>query len=121
MQIIQFIQSRIYTIREEKIMLSRDIGLLYNIETEVFNHTIKINIKRFPKSCVFRLTKKEKEGLSFTIGTMQINRSSLEDQARAAVYAFTGQGIAVLSGIFDNARAVKVNIAIMQALKENKR
>ena len=60
MQIIQFIQSRIYIIREEKIMLGSDIALLYNIETEAFNHIIKINTKRFPKNRVFRLTKKER-------------------------------------------------------------
>jgi hypothetical protein len=116
MQIIQFIQSRVYTIREERVILGRDIALLYNIETELFNHTIKINIKRFPKKSVFRLTKKERKD----IGAMQISGSSQEDQAEAAVYAFTGQGIAALNGMFDSARAVKINIAIMQAFKENK-
>jgi hypothetical protein len=121
MQITQFIQSRICIIREEKVMLGSDIALLYNIEKEAFNHIIKINIKRFPKKSVFRLTKKERKGISPTIGAMQINRSFRADQAEAAVYAFSGQGIAALSGIFDKARAVKVNIAIMQALKENKR
>ena len=120
MQIIQFIQSRMYMIREEKVMLGSDIAMLYNIETGAFNHIIKINIKRFPKNRVFRLTKKEREGLSSIIGILQMNRSSRADQTETVVYAFTGQGIAALSGIFDNARAVKVNIAIMQVLKENK-
>lgn len=120
MQITQFIQSRICIIREEKVMIGSDIALLYNIETEAFNHIIKINIKRFPKNRVFRLTKKERTGLSSAIGTVHVNRSSQEDKVKAVAYAFTEQGIAALSGIFDKARAVKVNIAIMQALKENK-
>ena len=51
---------------------------------------------------------------------MRVNRSSQEDKVKAVAYAFTEQGIAALSGIFDNARAVKINIAIMQTLKENK-
>ena len=93
--------------------------MLYNVETEAFNHTIKINIKRFPRNCVFRLTKKERESLNSTIGATQINRSSREGQAEAAVYALTGQGIAALNGIFDSERAVKINIAIMQVCKES--
>lgn len=65
-----------YTIRGEKVMLGRDIALLYNIGTEAFNHTIKINIKRFPKNCVFRLTK----------GTALL--SGISNNARAYLYHF---------------------------------
>ncbi|MBX3252878.1 MAG: ORF6N domain-containing protein [Chitinophagaceae bacterium] len=115
MKVTEFIQTRIYTIREKRVMLDSDIALLYNVEAEIFNRTIKINIRRFPRNCMLRLTKKERK----EIPSIQANQPLPSDQPQTAAYAFTSDGIAMLSGIFDSARVVKVNIAIMQVFTES--
>jgi len=59
MQVIQSIQNRIYEIRNERVMLDYDLAALYEVETKVFNQTVKRNIKRFPEDFMFQLTRQE--------------------------------------------------------------
>lgn len=128
MQIIQSIQNRIYEIRGERVMLDRDLAALYEIETKVLNLAVKRNIKRFPKDFMFQLTKEEFDSLRFQIETLN-DRNSLGSQnvtlktgrgqhSKYLPYAFTEQGVAMLSGILNSDKAINMNIAIMRAFVE---
>lgn len=129
MQIIRSIQNRIYEIRGERVMLDRDLAALYETETKVFNQAVKRNINRFPEDFRFQLTKEEYDGLRFQIETLE-NSHSLRSQfvtsnsrggIRYLPYAFTEQGVAMLSGVLDSDKAVNMNIAIMRAFVEIRR
>jgi len=128
MQIIQSIQNRIYEIRGERVMLDRDLAALYEVETRVFNQAVKRNSKRFPKDFMFRLIKAEWEDLRFQIETSEKSMSSQfvmtypdKRPLSALPYAFTEQGVAMLSGILNSDRAINMNIAIMRAFVEVRR
>ena len=69
MQIIRSIQSRIYEIRGERVMIDRDLATLYEIETKALNLAVKRNISRFPKDFMFQLSKEEAEALRFQFDT----------------------------------------------------
>ena len=128
MQIIQTIQNRIYEIRGERVMLDRDLAALYETETKFLNLSVKRNIKRFPKDFMFQLTKEEFEGLRLQIETLEKSDNPLRLQietskkgrggARYLPYAFTEQGVAMLSGILNSDKAINMNIAIMRAFVE---
>lgn len=127
MQIIRTIQNRIYEIRGERVMLDRDLAALYETETKALNLAVKRNIKRFPKDFMFQLTKEEFEDLRFQIETLEKSDSPLRLQietskgrggTRYLPYAFTEQGVAMLSGILNSDKAISMNIAIMRAFVE---
>jgi hypothetical protein len=88
-------------------MLDRDLAELYGVLTGNLNKAVKRNVKRFPDDFMFRLTKAEFDNLLFQIGT------SSWGGTRSLPYAFTGQGVAMLSGILNSDRAINVNIQIM--------
>lgn len=126
MQIIQSIQNRIYEIRGERVLLDKDLAALYEVETKALNLAVKRNIKRFPSDFMFQLTNEEFEGLRFQIETSK-NIDSLRTQiatskgrggTRYLPYAFTEQGVAMLSGILNSDKAINMNIAIMRAFVE---
>lgn len=129
MQIIQSIQNRIYQLRGERVMLDRDLAALYETETKALNLAVKRNIKRFPEDFMFQLTKEEFEALRFQIETLeneyplrlQNETSKGRGGTRYLPYAFTEQGVAMLSGILNSDRAVNMNIAIMRAFVEIRR
>ena len=129
MQIIRSIQNRIYEIRGERVMMDRDLAILYETETKALNLAVKRNIKRFPKDFMFRLTKEEFEGLRFQFETLeksnplrlQIETSKGRGGTRYLPYAFTEQGVAMLSGILNSDKAINMNIAIMRAFVEIRR
>jgi len=111
MRIIKSIQNRIYEIRGENIMLDRDLAALYEIETKAPNLAVKRNIKRFPKDFMFQLTKEEFDDLRFQIETTENdkplrlqNETSKKGRGgtRYMPYAFTEQGIAMLSGVLNS-------------------
>jgi hypothetical protein len=79
MQIIRSIQNRIYELRGERVILDRDLAVLYETETKVFNQAVKRNINRFPDDFMFQLTKAEYDGLRFQIETLE-NSDSLRSQ-----------------------------------------
>ncbi len=102
------IQNKIFLIRGQKVMLDRDLAELYQVKTGNFNKAVLRNLDRFPSDFMFRLNKKEAENLRFHFGI------SSWGGRRYLPYAFTEQGIAMLSGILNSKRAVQVNIAIMR-------
>jgi len=127
MQIIKSIESRIYTIRDERVMLDFDLASLYEVETRVLNQAVKRNIMRFPEDFMFQLTKQEFENLRLQIDNNQSMSSqfvmtySNKRPNTALPYAFTEQGIAMLSGVLKSEKAINMNIAIMRAFVDIRR
>ena len=91
-------------------MLSTDLATLYEVEPKVLNQAVKRNIERFPEDFMFQLSQEEYGNLK-----SQNVTSSWRGARRALPYAFTEQGVAMLSSVLRSPRAVKVNIAIMRA------
>ena len=108
---IQTIQSRIYEIRGQRVMLDRDLAELYQVTTGNLNKAVKRNIKRFPSDFMFQLTTEEWELLKFQIGILKNGRGQ---HTKYLPYAFTEQGLAMLSGILNSDIAINVNINIMR-------
>lgn len=118
MEIIQSIQNRIYEIRGERVMLDRDLAFLYEVETRVLNQSVKRNIKRFPEDFMFRLTNDEYDWIKSQSNNMSsqiVMTYSNKRPSSALPYAFTEQGVAMLSGIINSDKAISMNIAIMRA------
>ncbi len=122
MQVIQSIQNRIYEIRGERVMLDRDLASLYEIETKVLNQAVKRHLKRFPSDFMFQLTKDEFESIEIQSGSADSSRSQIVTlnvgrgkNLKYLPYAFTEQGVAMLSGIINSEKAISMNIAIMRA------
>jgi len=140
-QIIKSIQSRIYEIRGERIMLDFDLAFLYEVETRVLNQAVKRNIKRFPNDFMFQLKGVEFEIIRNQIDTFNQNMSSqnvMTSQSPSSQfvmmgnlpqnrtnkylpYAFTEQGVAMLSGVLNSDKAINMNITIMRAFVEIRR
>ena len=106
---LQTIQSKIYEIRGQRVMLDRDLAELYQVETRVLNQAVKRNIERFPEDFMFQLTEEE-----WQILKSQIVISSWGG-IRKLPYAFTEQGVAMLSSVLRSNTAIQVNIHIMRA------
>ncbi|MFV8334953.1 ORF6N domain-containing protein [Flavobacterium sp. RSP29] len=104
------LQSKIHDIRGQKVILDFDLAVLYEVETKVLNQAVKRNIRRFPTDFMFRLTIEEWESMRSQIVTAYQNKRN----ATATPFAFTEQGIAMLSGILNSDVAIHVNIAIMR-------
>ncbi len=131
MRIIKSIQNRIYEIMGERVLLDFDLAVLYEVPTKVLNQAVKRNIKRFPKDFMFQLTKEELEELRLQIETSETGDSSRSQivtlksgrgsNVKYLPYAFTEQGIAMLSGILNSDKAIAMNIAIMRAFVEIRR
>ncbi|MBP7809265.1 MAG: ORF6N domain-containing protein [Bacteroidia bacterium] len=102
------ILNKIYIIRNTKVMLDKDLANLYNVTTGDLNKAVKRNIKRFPEDFMFQLDNQELKNLIFQIGI------SSWGGTRHLPYAFTEQGVAMLSGILNSDRAISVNIQIMR-------
>src|SRR4030043_11814 len=107
---IEVIEQRILLIRGQRVMLSTHLAELYNVETRVLNQAVKRNIARFPQDFMFQLTEEEFSNLK-----SQIVISSWGGVRRGRPYAFTEQGVAMLSSVLRSKQAVKVNIEIMRA------
>lgn len=110
---LQLIQSKIYEVRGQKVMLDRDLAELYNVTTSNLNKAVKRNIRRFPDDFMFQLTKAEFDELKTNL--IFQNGTSNWGGTRKLPYAFTEQGLAMLSGLLNSDIAIKVNINIMRA------
>jgi phage regulator Rha-like protein len=129
MEIIKAIQNRIYEIRGERVMIDRDLAALYETETKALNLAVKRNIQRFPSDFMFQLTKEEYDSLRFQFQTLdpadslrlQNETSNSRGGNRYLPYAFTEQGVAMLSGVLRSEKAINMNIAIMRAFVEIRR
>lgn len=103
------IREAILLVRGQKVMLDRDLAMLYGVETRVLNQAVKRNRERFPDDFMFELTRDEIRNISQFV----ISSEGIKYAPRA--FVFTEQGIAMLSGVLNSPRAIKVNIAIMRA------
>ena len=109
---VERIERAILLIRGEKVMLDIDLAALYQVPTGALNRAVKRNASRFPNDFMFQLTPEEAEILKCQIG---ISSSGHGGRRRSLPYAFTEQGVAMLSSVLNSERAVAVNIGIMRA------
>ncbi len=128
---IQTIQSMIYEIRGQRVMLDFDLAEMYGVETRRLNEQVKRNIERFPEDFMFQLTKGEHEILKSQIATSNLSENqnvavsisqiatSKPKERRGGTqkrpYAFTENGVAMLSSVLRSPLAIQVNIGIMRA------
>ena len=104
------IEAKILTIRNQQVMIDRDLAELYGTETKVLNQAVKRNIERFPEDFMFALDKSEKDEL-----VTNCDRFETMKHSSVMPYAFTEQGVAMLSSVLKSPTAVEVNIQIMRA------
>lgn len=112
---IEEIRNRIYTIRGKQVMLDFDLAELYGVETSQLKRAVRRNLERFPSDFMFELNNEEFNALKMSIrcqfGTLSGNKSELP---KYAPFAFTEQGVAMLSGVLRSPTAIEVNIRIMR-------
>lgn len=106
---IEQITTKIYHIHGFKIMLDRDLAELYGVETKYLKQAVRRNIKRFPSDFMFELSKDQENSLRSQIATLKRGQHS-----KYSSFAFTEQGVAMLSSVLRSDRAIQVNIQIMR-------
>ena len=106
---------KIYVLRGQKVMLDMDLAVLYEIETKRLKEAVRRNIERFPEDFMFELNAKEYNSLRTQFATS--NRGG----SRYMPFAFTEQGVAMLSGVINSPKAIDMNIAIMRAFVETRK
>jgi len=106
---LEVIKTRIFEVRGVQVMLDFELAFLYRVDTKVLNQSVKRNLRRFPSDFMFQLTQIEWVNLKSQIVT------SSWGGLRRTPYAFTEQGLAMLSGILNSDIAIEVNISIMRA------
>lgn len=125
---VEYIARKIYMMREQKVMLDSDLAEMYGVDVKRLNEQVRRNVERFPEDFMFQLTNEEYENLRSQI--VILNEENEEDTEnlrsqnatssqwggrRYMPYAFTEQGVAMLSSVLRSERAVEVNIAIIRA------
>ena len=113
---LQLIRQKIYEVRGQKVMLDFDLAALYEVETRALKQAVRRNLERFPEDFMFELDETEVHKL-----VSQIVIPSKSYFGGALPFAFTEQGVAMLSGILKSRKAIQVNIAIMRAFVEFRR
>ncbi len=111
---LQIIQSKIHTIRDVKVMLDYDLAALYEVQTKNLNLAVKRNLNRFPEDFMFQLTKEEYQSLRLQIETLEEIEKGKGKHSKYLSYAFTEQGVAMLSSVLNSQKAIEVNISIMR-------
>ena len=106
------IAQRIFEIRGQRVMLDSDLAEMYRVSAKVLNQAVKRNAERFPEDFMFRLTQEEADSLRSQIVTLKAGRGQ---HRKYLPFAFTEQGVAMLSSVLRSTRAVQVNIAIVRA------
>lgn len=106
----EVLMSKIYFIREQKVMLDRDLAELYDVETKQLKRQVKRNIERFPEDFMFEMNAIEFENWRCQFGTSNSDKMGL----RYLPYCFTEQGVAMLSSVLGSAKAIRVNIQIIR-------
>jgi len=109
---LTIIQSKIYEIRRQKVMLDFDLAVLYGVDTRTLNQAVKRNADRFPKDFMFRLNKKEWEFLRSQIVILENGRGKF---SKYLPYVFTEHGTSMLANVLKSKRAIKMSIAIVRA------
>jgi len=113
----QEIAPLIHTIRDKQVILDTDLATLYQVETKALNRVLKRNENRFPENFCFQLTEQEEKSLRYQFGTSNVGRGG----RRYLPFAFTEQGVAMMSALLRSDIAVKVSIEIMNAFVEMRR
>jgi ORF6N domain len=117
----QIIQSRIHTLRGQSVLLDFDLAALYGVEARALNQAVKRNQRRFPDDFMFQLTAEEWETVRIVLSDNPVNSSQIvmsyakNRGIRYTPYAFTEQGVAMLSSVLHSDKAIDTNIAIMRA------
>lgn len=114
---LDHVERCIYDVRGYKVMLDRDLAILYEVMTGNLNKAVKRNIDRFPGDFMFQLSQTENDSLLFQIGITNFGRGG----RRSLPFVFTEQGVAMLSSVLNSDRAVQVNISIMRAFVNMRR
>ena len=109
--VVEMIEKKIYLIRGQKVMLDSDLAALYEVETRALIQAVKRNISRFPPDFMFQLNFQDVAALRSQSVTLKKGRG---EHRKYAPYAFTENGVAMLSSVLNSERAVQVNIAIMR-------
>lgn len=107
---IEQIENKIFSFRNQQVMLDRDLAELYQVETKVLKRAVRRNIDRFPEDFMFELTSEENESLRSQFGTLKRGEHS-----KYLPYAFTELGVSMLSSVLNSKKAIQVNIQIMRA------
>ena len=107
------ISNKIYIVRNQKVMLDRDLAELYDVETKRLKEAVKRNIERFPEDFMFEMTSEELENWRSQFATSNSD-ASLSKGLRYKPFCFTEQGVAMLSSVLASERAIKVNIQIIR-------
>lgn len=110
---LSVIENKIYEIRGQKVMLDFDLAEMYDVETKYLKRIVRRNMIRFPEDFLFQLSNEEFNSLTINL-RCQIGTSN-KGGLRYAPFAFTEQGVAMLSGLLNSPRAIQVNINIMRA------
>jgi hypothetical protein len=109
---VERVASRIYLIRNQKVMLDFDLAELYGVPTKAFNQAVSRNAARFPADFMFRLSRAEVDAMH---RSQIVTGSQKHRDPRFTPRAFTQEGVAMLSGVLRSPRAVDINVAIMRA------
>ena len=111
---LQIIQNKIFEIRGQRVMLDFHLAELYHVETRALKQAVRRNIERFPDDFMFELTKEESNQL-INIGVSQSVISPSYNFGSSTIFAFTEQGVAMLSSVLRSKIAIEINISIMRA------
>jgi hypothetical protein len=113
------IAALVHTLRGEKVLLDADLAMLYDVATGALNQAVKRNLRRFPPDFMFRLTREEADSIAVSRSQPVILKRG--QNIKYLPYAFTEQGVAMLSSVLRSSRAVEVNIAIMRTFVQLRR
>ena len=116
MEELQTIRNKIYEVRGQQVMLDFDLAALYQVETRTLKQAVRRNIERFPRDFMFELTQDEYNSLAHNIRSQfVILETGRGKYPKYAPFAFTEQGVAMLSSVLRSETAIRVNIAVMRA------
>lgn len=118
---IERIQHAILLLRDQKVLIDTDLAELYGVETRALVQAVRRNAERFPEDFMFQLNGEEWEALRALRSQTVISKPGGRGGRRYAPYAFTEQGVAMLSSVLRSPRAIEVNIAIMRAFVQLRR
>ncbi len=107
---VEILQERIFTIRNKRVMIDRDLAELYGVETKKLNQAVKRNIKRFPEDFMFQLTDEEQSELVTNCDHLKILKFSYQN-----AYAFTEHGVTMLASVLNSEKAIEINVQVVRA------
>ena len=110
--LLEIIQTKIHEIRGQKVMLDFDLAELYGVETRILNQAVKRNIDRFPSDFMIQISREEYNSLRSQIVTLEPGRGKY---SKYLPFAFTEQGVSMLSSVLNSKKAIQINIQIMRA------